>query len=47
MRTLTDADIVEFFLSWTLPNDPKEAERLLLRIKAVVDRALIGVWNGE
>ena len=46
MKTLTDADIVTFFLSWTLPHDPKEAERLLLRIKAVVDRALIGVWNG-
>ena len=46
MKTLTDADIVTFFLSLELPNDPKEAERLLLRIKEVVDRALIGVWNG-
>ena len=47
MKTLTDADIVEFFLSWTLPHDPKEAERLLLRIKQIADRALIEVWNGE
>ena len=44
---LTDSAIVFFFLSHQLPGDPKEAERLLLRIKAVVDRALIGVWNGE
>ena len=47
LKVLTDDDIVFFFLSRCLPNDPKEAERLLLRIKEVVDRALIGVWNGE
>ena len=46
VKVLTDADIVTFFLSWTLPHDPKEAERLLLRIKQIADTALLEVWNG-
>ena len=45
MKTLTDADIVIFFQSWELPQDPAEAERLLLRLKQIVDSALVGVWN--
>ena len=45
MKTLTDADIVAFYLSFTLPRDPKESERLLNRIKAIADVALLEVWN--
>ena len=46
MKTLTDADILTFFQSVELPPDPKEAERLLLRIKEIVDSVLVEVWNG-
>lgn len=45
MKTLTDADIVNFFLSYSLPTDPKEADRLLQRIIEIADAALIEVWN--
>lgn len=47
MKILTDTDIVQFFLAWSLPYDPKEAERLLLRIKEIADTALLEVWNGK
>ena len=45
MKVLTDADIVSFFLSWELPPDPVEAERLLVRLGAIVDKALVNLWN--
>lgn len=45
MKTLTDPDIVSFFLSFSLPKDPKEAERLLQRIKEIAETALVEVWN--
>jgi hypothetical protein len=45
VKILTEADILTFFQSRELPPDPVEAERLLLRIKDIVDKALIGVWN--
>ena len=45
MKTLTNADILTFYGSFTLPADPKEAERLLLRIKEIAEAALVEVWN--
>lgn len=48
MKTLTDTDIVQFFYdSFVLPPDPKEAERLLLRIKELAEAVLVGVWNDQ
>ena len=47
MKVLTDTDIVSFFLSWELPADPQEADRLLQRIIAIADKALIAVWNRQ
>ena len=45
MKTLTDTDITQFFGAHALPPDPVEAERLLVRIKVIVDTVLITVWN--
>jgi len=47
MKTLTEADILAFFQSRDLPEDPKEAERLLQRIIGLAQLTLIAVWNPE
>ena len=47
MKLLTEADILQFFSSFELSRDPKEAERLLQRIIGIAQLALIAVWNPE
>ena len=45
MKVLTDTDIVSFFMSWELPKDPKDADRLLQRIIEIAEVASVEVWN--
>ena len=45
MKVLTDADIVSFFMSFALPTDPKEADRLLQRIIQIAETTSVEVWN--
>ena len=47
MKLLTEADILAFFMSYELPQDPKEADRLLQRIVAIAEQALVSVWNRQ
>ncbi len=47
MKTLTDADIVDFYISHELPRDPKEATHLLTRIIQIAEKALVEVWNQQ
>jgi len=46
-KTLTETDILTFFQSRELPDDPKEAERLLQRIVGIAQLAIIAVWNPD
>jgi hypothetical protein len=44
-KTLTEADILTFFQSRELPQDPVEAERLLARIAEIANEAIIALWQ--
>jgi len=46
-KILTETDILTFFQSRELPDDPKEAERLLQRIVGIAQLAIIAVWNPD